>query len=81
MSLIVLLFLFNIMVNYIVKWFCVLRNDIFCDCFGGKMLLVLMFVLKKYYIFIFICIYVLCIMLYSFGGSWCNMIIKYMEIC
>lgn len=36
MSLIVLLFLFNIMVNYIVKWFCVLRNDIFCDCFGGK---------------------------------------------
>lgn len=65
------------MVNYIVKWFCVLRNDIFCDCFGGKNVIGIDVCVKE----ILYCIYVLCIMLYSFGGSWCNMIIKYMEIC
>lgn len=48
---------------------------------GVKMLLALMSVSKKHHTFIFICIHVLCTMLYSSGGSWCNMTIKHMEIC
>lgn len=65
------------MANYIAKWLCALRNDILCDCSGGKNAIGIDVCVKE----TSYRIHVLCTMLYSSGGSWCNMTIKHMEIC